>query len=144
MRRRNLIAGLVITTVDWPLAAHPRQPAMPVIGFLGVSRGLAETGFVEDRNVSIEYRWADDHYERLPALAVELVQRQVAVLAAPGSPATLPAKAATSVIPTVFMIGSDPVHHDVVLDTASCTWRQSPSEVVWRGLQLAIFCQHVV
>jgi putative ABC transport system substrate-binding protein len=158
MRRRNLIAGLVITTVDWPLAAHPRQPAMPVIGFLGVSslekmgggvlldfkRGLAETGFVEDRNVAIEYRWADDHYERLPALAVELVQRQVAVLAAPGSPATLPAKAATSVIPTVFMIGSDPVHHDVVLDTASCTWRQSPSEVVWRGLQLAIFCQHVV
>jgi putative tryptophan/tyrosine transport system substrate-binding protein len=123
MRRRNLIAGLVITTVDWPLAAHPRQPAMPVIGFLGVSslekmgggvlldfkRGLAETGFVEDRNVAIEYRWADDHYDRLPALAAELVQRQVAVLAAPGSPAALPAKAATSVIPTVFMIGSDPV-----------------------------------
>jgi putative tryptophan/tyrosine transport system substrate-binding protein len=96
---------------------------MPVVGFLGVSslaktgggvlldfkRGLAETGFVEDRNVAIEYRWADDHYDRLPALAAELVQRQVAVLAAPGSPAALPAKAATSVIPIVFMIGSDPV-----------------------------------
>jgi len=96
---------------------------MPVVGFLGVSslaktgggvlldfkRGLAETDFVEDRNVAIEYRWADDHYDRLPALAAELVQRQVAVLAAPGSPAALPAKAATSVIPIVFMIGSDPV-----------------------------------
>jgi putative tryptophan/tyrosine transport system substrate-binding protein len=76
---------------------------------LDFKRGLAEVGYVEDRNVTIEYRWADDHYDRLPALAGELVRRRVDVLAAPGAPAALPAKAATSVIPTVFMIPSDPV-----------------------------------
>jgi putative tryptophan/tyrosine transport system substrate-binding protein len=123
MRRREFITFLGGAATVWSVAARAQQPALPVVGFLGVSslaktgggvlldfkRGLAETGFVEDRNVAIEYRWADDHYDRLPALAAELVQRQVAVLAAPGSPAALPAKAATSVIPTVFMIGSDPV-----------------------------------
>jgi putative ABC transport system substrate-binding protein len=123
MRRRDFIKRLVRSAIVWPVAARAQQAAMPVVGFLGVSslaktgggvlldfkRGLAETGFVVDRNVAIEYRWADDHYDRLPALAAELVQRQVAVLAAPGSPAALPAKAATSVIPIVFMIGSDPV-----------------------------------
>ncbi len=122
MRRREFIT-LIGGAAAGPLTARAQQVAMPVVGFLGVSslaktgggvlldfkRGLAETGFVEDRNVAIEYQWADDHYDRLPALAAELVQRQVAVLAAPGSPAALPAKAATSVIPIVFMIGSDPV-----------------------------------
>src|ERR1700720_5016213 len=101
MKRREFITFLGGAATAWPLAARAQQPAMPVIGFLGVSslekmgggvlldfkRGLAETGYVEDRNVRIEYRWAEDHYDRLPALAMELVQRHVKVLAAPGSPA---------------------------------------------------------
>jgi putative tryptophan/tyrosine transport system substrate-binding protein len=128
MRRREFIAFVGSTVAAWPFVAHAQQAAMPVIGFLGVSslekmggsvlldfkRGLAETGYLEDRNVAIEYRWADDHYDRLPVLATELVQRRVAVLAAPGSPAAAPAKAATHDIPIVFMIGSDPVQLGLV------------------------------
>jgi putative tryptophan/tyrosine transport system substrate-binding protein len=126
--RRELITLLGGAAATWPLAARAQQPAIPVIGFLGVSslekmggtvlldfkRGLAETGFLEDRNVAIEYRWADDHYDRLHALATELVQRRVAVLAAPGSPTAGPAKAATTDIPIVFMVGSDPVQLGLV------------------------------
>src|SRR5215472_2425751 len=129
MNRRDFITLISGAAAAWPLAARAQQPTMPVIGFLGSSslqsmgggvlldfkRGLAATGYVEDRNVAIEYRFADDHYERLPALAAELVQRRVAVLAAPGAGA-LPAKAATSVIPipVVFMIPSDPIELGLV------------------------------
>jgi putative tryptophan/tyrosine transport system substrate-binding protein len=127
VKRRDFIAGLGIVAAC-PTVLQAQQPSVPIIGFLGTSslksmgggylldfkRGLAETGYVEDRNVAIEYRWADDHYDRLPALAAELVRRRVAVLAAPGGPAALPAKAATTDIPIVFMIPSDPVELGLV------------------------------
>jgi putative ABC transport system substrate-binding protein len=127
MKRREFIAGLA-GGAAWPLAARTEPAVTPRIGYPGASsfeksagrsllafkRGLADTGYVEDRNVIVEYRWADDEYDRLPALAQELVQRRVAVLVAAGSPVALPAKAATTVIPIVFVIGSDPVEMGLV------------------------------
>ena len=120
MRRRAFIASGSAAAV-WPAASRAQQQAMPVIGFLGTSseaqtraqvaafrRGLIEMGFAEGKNVAIDFRWAEGQYDRLPTMAAELVARPVAIIAAQAPPAALSAKAATTTIPIVFVVGFDP------------------------------------
>jgi putative ABC transport system substrate-binding protein len=131
MRRREFVT-YVGGAVAWPLVARAQQPAMPVVAFINgglanaepgrvaaFRKGLSETGYIEDQNVRVEYHWLEGHYERIPALLTEIIDRHVAVIATPAfTSAALAAKAATATIPIVFSVGEDPVALGLVVSLA--------------------------
>src|SRR6266446_7632568 len=131
MRRREFIKLLAGVAAGLPIAAHAQQKSWPVIGYLSVGfpqlqhpfvvafhEGLKETGFIADENLAIEYRWAEERYDRLPELATDLVRHKVDVIVATGELPLRAAASATSTIPVVFTIGSDPVQSGLVASIA--------------------------